>query len=170
MTVNGYQPPAPPISGGSGGLTGHPIPVPGPTAAAAHHASHLELAPLPTAVSCARLHTVTILTEWGLSALSDDAALIVSELMTNALAASQALNSRPPITLRLSADTHRLVIEAWDRSPTDPEIPHADTDSEAGRGLMIVAAVANRWGTRHTRRDHKAVWAELALPPDPRRT
>lgn len=166
--MNGYQPPAPPISGGSGGVTGHQTPEPNATAATAHHTSHLELAPLPTAVSCARLHTVTVLTEWGLRTLAGDAALIVSELMTNALEASHALDSRPPITLRLTADTHRLLIEAWDRSPGDLEILHADTDSEAGRGLMIVAALADSWGSHRTRRNRKAVWAELALPPDPR--
>lgn len=166
--MNGYQPPAPPLSGGSGGVTGHETPEPSSSAATAHHTSHLELAPLPTAVSCARLHTVTVLNEWGLSALADDAALIVSELMTNALEASHALDSRPPITLRLSADAHRLVIEAWDRSPANPEIPHADTDSEAGRGLMIVAALADRWGSHRTRRNRKTVWAELILPADPR--
>jgi anti-sigma regulatory factor (Ser/Thr protein kinase) len=162
--VNGYQPPAPPISGGSGGATRHQTPEPSSTAATAHHTSHLELAPLPTAVSCARLHTVTVLNEWGLPALADDAALIVSELMTNALEASHALDSRPPITLHLSADTDRLVIEAWDQSPADPEIPHADTDSEAGRGLMIVAALADRWGAHRGWHNRKAVWAELALP------
>jgi hypothetical protein len=46
---------------------------------AAHLSSTLELAPLDTAASCARLHAVHVLHEWGLRELADDAALIVSD-------------------------------------------------------------------------------------------
>ena len=63
----------------------------------------LELAPLPGAISCARLHAVAVLHEWGLRDLADDAALIVSELMTNAAEASAALPGWPLITLPLLA-------------------------------------------------------------------
>jgi hypothetical protein len=51
----------------------------------------LELAPLPGATSCARLHAVSVLHEWGLRTLADDAAMIVSELITNAGAPRGAL-------------------------------------------------------------------------------
>jgi hypothetical protein len=53
--------------------------------------SFLELAPLPGAVPCARLHAVSLLAEWRLRDLADDATLVVSELMTNAVTASAAL-------------------------------------------------------------------------------
>jgi hypothetical protein len=53
--------------------------------------STLELAPLPGAASCARLHAVSVLHEWGMRALVDDAAMIVSELITNAGAPRGAL-------------------------------------------------------------------------------
>src|SRR5215472_4216481 len=46
---------------------------------ARHRASLLELAPLPGAIPCARLHAVHVLHEWGLRDLAVDAALIVSE-------------------------------------------------------------------------------------------
>lgn len=65
--------------------------------------SMLELAALPTAIACARLHAVNVLHEWGLRNLADDAALVVSELMTNALNASVAMDDRPPIALGLRA-------------------------------------------------------------------
>jgi hypothetical protein len=84
------------------------------TGTAFHRVSALAFAPLPTAVACARLHAVVVLYEWGLRDLADDTAVIVSELMTNALRASVVLAARPPIALRLLANERRLVIEAWD--------------------------------------------------------
>jgi anti-sigma regulatory factor (Ser/Thr protein kinase) len=125
--------------------------------------SLLEFAPLPGAIPCARLHTVHVLHEWGLRTLADDAALIVSELMTNALDASAVLPERPPITLRLLATGSSLVIEAWDHSPVDLEPCQADADAECGRGLTVVAALSDRWGAERTGHRHKVVWAELAL-------
>ena len=108
--------------------------------------SFLELAPLPGAIPCARLHAVHVLHEWGLRHLAEDAALVVSELMTNAADASVVLPDRPPITLRLLASEKSLVIEAWDRSPLDLEPREAGPDAECGRGLTVVAALSDRWG------------------------
>jgi anti-sigma regulatory factor (Ser/Thr protein kinase) len=129
----------------------------------AHLSSALEFAPLPTAVSCARLHAVHVLHEWGLRDLAEDAALIVSELMTNSLNASAILPERPPITLRLLATGTSLMIEAWDHSPLDLDPRQADVGDECGRGLAVVAALSDRWGCERTGHRHKVVWAELAL-------
>ena len=134
------------------------------TGTATQLSSALEFAPLPTAVSCARLHTVHVLHEWGLRAIADDAALVVSELITNAADASIVLPDRPPITLRLLATEKALVIEAWDQSPLDLEPREADADDECGRGLTVVAALGERWGWERTGHNRKVVWAELALP------
>ena len=128
-----------------------------------HRTSFLELAPLPGAIPCARLHTVHVLHEWGLRALAEDAALIVSELMTNAADASVVLPERPPIALRLLASEKSLVIEVWDRSPLDLELREADADAECGRGLTVVAAISDRWGCERTGHRRKVVWSELAL-------
>jgi len=130
---------------------------------AAHLSSVLEFAPLPTAVPCARLHSVHVLHEWGLRELAEDAALIVSELMTNARDASAALPERPPITLRLLVDEKSLLIEVWDQSPLDLEPCEADSDDECGRGLAVVAALSTRWGSERIGYRRKVVWAELAL-------
>jgi anti-sigma regulatory factor (Ser/Thr protein kinase) len=129
---------------------------------AAHRTSTLELAPLPTAISCARLHAVNVLREWGLRHLADDGALIVSELMTNAADASVALPGRPPITLRLLASEKSLIIEACDHSPRDLEPREPDADAECGRGLTVVAALSDRWGWERTGHHRKVVWAEFA--------
>jgi anti-sigma regulatory factor (Ser/Thr protein kinase) len=136
----------------------------------AHQVSFLELAPLPTAIACARLHAVAVLHEWGLRQHTDDAAIIVSELMTNAQRASAALTGRPPIALRLVADAKRLVIEAWDRSPLDVASTTPDPDAEYGRGLLIVEALSDQWGLTRVAEDHKVIWAEMAIPdPQQRR-
>jgi len=127
------------------------------------HRSVLELAPLDSAASCARLHAVHVLREWGLRDLADDAALIVSELVTNAADASVVLPERPPVTLRLLADARCLVIEVWDQSPADPEPRQAGADDECWRGLAVVAALSTRWGCERSGYRRKRVWAELAL-------
>ena len=127
--------------------------------------SLLEFAPLPTAIPCARLHAVHVLHEWGLRDIADDAALIVSELITNAADASAALPGHPPITLRLLASERSLIIEAWDHSPRDPEPGEADAEAECGRGLTVVAALSDRWGWERTGQHRKVVWAELAVQP-----
>ena len=146
--MNGPRCQAPPAGGG--------------TDTAFHRTSVLELAPLPSAVPCTRLHTVAVLHEWRLSHLADDAALIVSELMTNAADASVVLPERPPVTLRLLADEKILAIEVWDQSPLDLDTREADADAECGRGLMVVAALSDRWSCERTGYRRKVVWAELA--------
>jgi anti-sigma regulatory factor (Ser/Thr protein kinase) len=131
--------------------------------AAFHRTSFLELAPLPGSIPCARLHAVAVLHEWGLRHLADDAALIVSELVTNAADASAVLPDRPPVTLRLLASEQSLAIEVWDKSPLDLEPREADPDAECGRGLTVVAALSDRRGCEHTGHRRKVVWALLAL-------
>ena len=125
--------------------------------------SYLELGALPTAVPCARLHAVHVLREWGLRHVADDAALVISELMTNAVDTSVVLPERPPVALRLLASERSLLIEVWDQSPLDVEPREPDADAECGRGLTVVAALADRWGHERTGHQCKVVWAELAL-------
>ena len=150
------------MTGGTGTAPGRAHPRAGAAGAGtAPHTSVLELAPLPSATPCARLHTIAVLHEWGLRHLASDAALIVSELVTNAADASIVLPGHPPLTLRLLATTQALVIEVGDHSPGDLA-PLAPSDTaECGRGLTVVAALSTRWGSERTSRHHKTVWAEL---------
>jgi anti-sigma regulatory factor (Ser/Thr protein kinase) len=150
------------------GQHSQPAPLDGATGTALHEwplVSALEFGSLPTAVGSARAHTRTILAEWGLADLIEDAAILVSELMTNALEASWRLDDRPPIALRLLADHDRLLIEAWDQDAGScdlhPREPPGDEDH--GRGLMVVDALSRRWGVRRASLRHKVVWAELAV-------
>jgi anti-sigma regulatory factor (Ser/Thr protein kinase) len=99
--------------------------------------------------------------------LAEDAQMIVSELVTNAIEASTLLPERPPVSLRLLLTGKSLVIEVWDYSPLGLEPREADAGDECGRGLTVVAALSDRWGWERTDSRRKVVWAELALSAPP---
>jgi len=64
----------------------------------------LDLAPLPNAVPCARLHVKHVPREWGLQAVSDSAELLVSELVTNGVKASALTKEYPPVRLGFTTE------------------------------------------------------------------
>jgi anti-sigma regulatory factor (Ser/Thr protein kinase) len=126
-------------------------------------ASLLELAALPTAVPCGRLHTRLVLGDWGLSHIADDAEMLVSELLTNAVKAAWQRGEASLTALRLLAAGMQLLIEVWDQSPDDPRPRQADADAENGRGFRVVEAIGNRWGFRRVNSGLKVVWCELVV-------
>ena len=79
---------------------------------AMYRRTYLELGALPTAASCARLHTRHLLWEWGLARLVDASEAVVSELVTNALETTIRHQLDSPIRLRLSSNGRRALIEA----------------------------------------------------------
>ena len=107
--------------------------------------SRLDLAALDTAPACARKHAKLVVAEWGLAALADTAELLVSELVTNAVRASDGLPS-PVVGLWLVSDGASLVIHVWDASEQMPVRRDADPDSPAGRGLLLVETLSKDWG------------------------
>nr|WP_319595611.1 SpoIIE family protein phosphatase [Streptomyces sp. ID05-04B] len=109
----------------------------------------------PAAVARARSYVSRQLGEWGLADLAFTAELVVSELATNAIR-----YGRPPIRLRLIHD-RGLLCEVSDGSHTTPHLRRARVFDEGGRGLLLVAQLAEHWGTRHARRG-KTVWAGLS--------
>jgi anti-sigma regulatory factor (Ser/Thr protein kinase) len=126
--------------------------------------SYLELGPLPGAVPCARLHARQVLWEWGHNALTDDAELLVSETVTNAVRLSQSLRHRSPIRLWLAADRARLLILVWDGNSQAPVRIAATEDAEDGRGLLIVEAISDRWNWyTPDAMGGKVVWCQLSL-------
>jgi anti-sigma regulatory factor (Ser/Thr protein kinase) len=130
-------------------------------------ASRLPLGSLPSAVPCARLHTRLILREWNLGQVAEDAEILASELVTNALKASWSLAETQPIELRVLAGHERLMIEVWDAlsAPPDPR-PH-EIDAESGRGLEIVSLLSDGWGFYHPDDGGKVVWAMLDITAAP---
>jgi len=95
---------------------------------------------------------------WDLAQLADNAALMVSELVTNAVRHSHSRH----VALRLvRGDT--LLCEVDDDDHTLPNLLSTGPDDEFGRGLRVVSALAREWGTSRTNAG-KTVWFELTLP------
>ncbi|ADI11903.1 putative protein phosphatase [Streptomyces bingchenggensis BCW-1] len=111
----------------------------------------------PAVVARARKNATDQLVAWGLDEAVFTTELVVSELVTNAIRHAQA-----PIQLRLIHDRD-LICEVSDGSSTAPHLRRARVFDEGGRGLLLVAQLARRWGTRHGPTG-KTIWAEQALP------
>jgi len=100
------------------------------------------------------------LDEWGgLEHIADPVQLIVSELVTNVIRHATGHQA----TIRLERHEDRLVLAVVDPDATPPRPTRADADDEGGRGLYLVEALADRWGTRHLTAGGKLVWCELAM-------
>ncbi|MFG3017459.1 SpoIIE family protein phosphatase [Streptomyces sp. NPDC048254] len=112
----------------------------------------------PEHVARARTLTSGQLGAWQLDDLSYTTELVVSELVTNAIRYGGS-----PIQLRLIRDTTMLICEVSDGSSTAPHLRRARVFDEGGRGLLLVAQLTQRWGTRQTSVG-KTIWCEQALP------
>lgn len=126
--------------------------------------SSLELGPLPGATPCARLHARLVLREWNLAHLTEPAELLVSELVTNAIHASQAAGTQLPVRFVLLSDREQLVIQVHDASPSPPLAAHAADTEESGRGLILVEAISAAWDW-YPQTDGKVVRAILEARP-----
>ncbi|WP_405776801.1 ATP-binding protein [Streptomyces sp. NBC_00859] len=109
----------------------------------------------------ARKFTAEALADWGRTARTDDVLLCVSELATNAL-----LHGVPPgrgFRLHLYLERDGLLrLEIHDSGPGEVRVPPEAVDSDGGRGLSIVAAIADKWGVGE-RSPGKTVWCEFTL-------
>jgi len=147
------------MSGGPGVMAPAGAP---PGAGPALRLSALDLAPLPTAVSSARLHARYVVTEWGFRAIARDCELIVSELVTNGVRHAAQVPGRPPVRVRLSGRGRGVQIEVWDASNDLPERGRdAPPDEPGGLGLVLVDALADRWGAYRTEGGGKVVFAVI---------
>jgi hypothetical protein len=131
----------------------------------------IELGALAGAIPCARLHTRLVLWEWGLARLAADAELLVSEMVTNSVAASRSAGRMAPVRLWLLADKTQAVILVWDACHRPPApVDGVGEDAESGRGLLLVEALSERWGwyypPRHAGQPAagKTTWALLRTP------
>ena len=119
-----------------------------------HQVAFWDLSADPAVVAHARTQTGDQLAAWGLDELAFTTELVVSELVTNAI-----LHGRGPIGLRLIR-TGILTCEVSDTGGAAPHLRRAGTLDENGRGLLLVARLTHRWGSRPTA-DGKTIWAEL---------
>ncbi len=116
--------------------------------------------PAPTSVSEARRFARTVLADWGLDELLDDAVLLTSELVTNAVT-----HAGTPMTVAVVREEDRLRIDVVDQHPTRGLPVGANArpgTGEHGRGLLNTSALSTAWGVEY-RKDHKRVWAAFAL-------
>ncbi|MGP3986810.1 SpoIIE family protein phosphatase [Streptomyces sp. 3N207] len=108
------------------------------------------------AVAPLRARVTRKMAEWGLEEMSFTTELILSELVTNAIRYGSE-----PIRVRLLYQSC-LTCEVSDGSSTSPHLRRAAATEEGGRGLFLVAQLAERWGTRYTPHG-KVMWTEQVL-------
>jgi anti-sigma regulatory factor (Ser/Thr protein kinase) len=93
---------------------------------------------------------------------ADDAELVVGELVANAVQ-----HGNGPVAIRIVVDVNVLRVEVTDANPQHPRTfdpPPPPVEAERGRGLYIVSALADTWGSIPTEAGShpgKAVWFEL---------
>jgi serine phosphatase RsbU (regulator of sigma subunit)/PAS domain-containing protein len=111
----------------------------------------------PRAAGAARRHVRDQLAAWRLDELTTTTELVVSELVANVVR-----HARGPYRLRLLR-SQSLVCEVFDGSLTTPRPRRAAWTDEGGRGLQMIAALCDRWGTRNVTTG-KVIWTEQSLP------
>jgi hypothetical protein len=154
------------------------------------HASR-ELPPEPRSAGVARAFLRECFTDWDLMELYDDAALALTELVSNAV-----IHAATPLVVAISCERGMVEIAVYDGNPSMPAIRPHRTDVEAdirqalaaeaaaaeliderdprvyvgdagslagGRGLLLVDAVAAQWGVSPLS-DGKAVWVRTPVP------
>ncbi|MFJ6081236.1 SpoIIE family protein phosphatase [Streptomyces sp. NPDC092369] len=110
----------------------------------------------PRAAGQARRHVREQLVLWGLDDLIPTTELLASEMVGNVIR-----HARGPLRLRLLHGAE-LICEVFDGSLTMPRIRRATDTDEGGRGLQLITALSQRWGTRYTATG-KCIWTEQAL-------
>ncbi|GGN85111.1 hypothetical protein GCM10011579_075750 [Streptomyces albiflavescens] len=112
---------------------------------------------VPESVSEARVFLNKVLSSWDCPGAVDDACLLLSEVMTNAVQHAEG-----PIGLHLCRTDTELTVEISDCSPHLPQPRLAADDEDSGRGLLLVRTLADDWGVRPTD-EGKTTWFSLTL-------
>lgn len=113
--------------------------------------------PDPVNVSSARRFVTQALHGWGLAALADDAALVTSELATNAVR-----HARTPFAVTVHRLPDGLLLLLRDGVPTLPSLRLPEGDPRpGGHGLHLLNALCLRWGAAPDGAGGKSVWAVL---------
>ncbi len=131
------------------------------------HGAVCALRPTSTSSRTARDFATETLNSWGLPDLVDDAVVIISELVTNAvrhgLPPYAAAAGDSPIKLTLVRQGRFVVCIVSDPSDQDPKVRPADDVCENGRGLHVIEALSRVWGWTPLPGTGKAVWAALSI-------
>lgn len=111
----------------------------------------------PSAVSCARSVARALVQAWGFPELAEDAQLVISELLTNVIKHAAGTLT---VQLVVTGLDNGIRLALSDGSPRRPSVKNVPPDRPNGRGMMLVEALATRWGAE-TDGVGKTVWAEL---------
>ncbi|MGW1711177.1 SpoIIE family protein phosphatase [Streptomyces sp. NPDC002206] len=114
----------------------------------------LSLPAGPEAAPVARAAARRQLEAWGV----DEETAFTTELIVSELVGNAVRYGVPPLQLRLIFE-RMLTCEVSDNATSAPQVKHARTIDETGRGLFIIASLADQWGTRFQTQG-KTVWAE----------
>lgn len=116
------------------------------------------LPPAAGSVSASRRFVAETLESWGYAILGHDVLLAVSELASNAV-----LHARTPFAVSVSEQDGTVRVGVEDASTELPEIGAPGPDISRGRGLIVIDALASRWGAEPREGSGKVVWAEFAV-------
>ena len=126
--------------------------------------------PVNRSIATARAFTLRTMQKWGADSRGDDAAAVVTELLTNALrhalAQFPADSSAPsswPIRLGLADPGPYVICAVADPSTDLPTLRRPAWQDEAGRGLLVVGSLSDQWGSCTAPDGRgKVVWAAFA--------
>jgi anti-sigma regulatory factor (Ser/Thr protein kinase) len=119
----------------------------------------VELQALPSRIGQVRRIVSAQLRYWHLDPLIDQAALGVTELLTNVHRHAQPDKT---CTVEIELLLDRLTVSVHDHDPRLPTLRAADPSDTGGRGLSLIEAVSESWGVRPQGAAGKTVW--FALP------
>jgi hypothetical protein len=123
----------------------------------------------PRPARAARDFAITTLQRWGAAERTEDVAVVVSELVTNALRHalpdSGETQPRSLIRLALLQPGPCVLCAVADPSRKAPVAKEADLLAETGRGLHVVGALADAWGYTTPSDMGKVVWAMFSTDP-----
>ncbi|MGX4690017.1 ATP-binding protein [Streptomyces sp. JNUCC 63] len=129
------------------------------------HNFSVLLSSTPRGARLARLLAADQLRKWELPV--EAASHVVAELAANAATHGRLPGRSFRLTLYVVGSTLRIEVTDT-RGDRRPKLQEPDTDAESGRGLLLVDALADRWGVTEGRFQRKTIWAELCLPqPEP---
>jgi anti-sigma regulatory factor (Ser/Thr protein kinase) len=125
-------------------------------------------------IRAARDFTIGTLQRWGVAERREDVAVVVSELLTNALlhALPAASHSRTgwPVRLGLLQPGRGVMCAVADPSRVEPVLQQPEHLGETGRGLHVIAALSDQWGCTVPTDMGKVIWAMFSArlaPPVP---
>jgi anti-sigma regulatory factor (Ser/Thr protein kinase) len=141
-----------------------------------HRSDDVHLPALASTIGGSRLFVRQVCASWQVDQERiDDAVLLASELVSNAIAAHEVIEPRPAhgsldpnvnlVRMRLLDLGNSMVIEVWDTSPQPPKLIKPSLDAVHGRGLQLVDALSIRWG-HYACIGAKVVWCQLTLNAD----